>query len=65
VELFFEWLLEIVIFLVAIDKIQYKVIHERSFFEGIFAIILTNACKAKGIFAFSIENCWTMCAMIM
>jgi hypothetical protein len=32
---------------------------ERSILEGIFAIILTNACKAKEMIVFTIENCWS------
>jgi hypothetical protein len=47
--------LEIATFLVAVvavDKIQYKATHGRNFLE---VIILTNACKAKGIFSFPTE----------
>ena len=48
----FDWLLEIVIFLVAVDKYSIRMHME----EGISAIIiLTNACKAKGIFVFPIN----------
>jgi hypothetical protein len=45
------------IFLIVVDKIQYKATHERSILEGIFAIILTNVCKAKEMIVFTIENC--------